>query len=142
MNHPDACLFCAIATNESPAEKLYEDAHTVAFLDIMPSSEGHTLIIPKMHARDLLDIEPDSLVAVHRTVRLLARAIDAALGPDGLRVAQLNRAAAGQTIFHYHVHIMPAQAGAGLRVHGRNRAAPADLRQVAGRIRRALQSMG
>ena len=106
MPDPD-CLFCKIVAGELPATKVHEDERTVAFMDINPGTRGHLLVIPREHVADLHDIGDEDLHAVARTARALAaRAIDR-LGADGVNVIQNNGSAAWQTVFHYHVHVVP-----------------------------------
>lgn len=138
--HDPDCIFCRIATGHAPAEIVHEDDATVAFLDIRPSSPGHTLVICRAHHDNLYDVSAEALAAVAATSQRLARAIHGALQPDGLRVAQFNGAAAGQTVFHYHVHLVPVNQGQGRGIHGREAADPTALKDVGARIRAALQS--
>lgn len=136
--HDPHCIFCRIATGEAPAEIVHEDDTTVAFLDIRPSSPGHALVICRDHHDNLYDVPEAALGAVALTSQRLARAIRQALQPDGLRMAQFNGAAAGQTVFHYHVHLVPTSRGQGRGVHGREAAHPAALKAIGERIRAAL----
>ncbi len=106
-----ASIFSRIVSGEIPAAKLYEDDQTLAFLDINPASKGHSLVICKEELPDLLSLPPDLVAAVARTTQLVARAIVAALQPDGFNIVQNNGAAAGQVVFHYHVHIIPRWNG-------------------------------
>ncbi|PDW01645.1 HIT family protein [Candidatus Viridilinea mediisalina] len=106
-----ASIFSRIVSGEIPAAKLYEDDLTLAFLDINPASRGHVLVICKEELPALLDLPPELVAAVAQTVQRVARAINAALQPDGFNVIQNNGAAAGQTVFHYHVHIIPRWNG-------------------------------
>ncbi len=135
----DSCIFCAIAAHQQPAEIVYEDERTMAFLDINPANPGHTLVIPKRHAATLFEIDEEDAAAVMRTTVRVARAIRAALAPDGLNLVQSNGRAAGQEIFHLHVHVIPRWVGDGLRL-----ARPPVVRwerslsEVAAEIRRAL----
>lgn len=138
MAESDDCIFCRIVRREAPAVTLYEDAATLAFLDIYPASVGHTLVISKVHYSDLLTIEADALSTVMATSQRLARAIMQALTPAGLRVAQFNGVPAGQTVFHYHVHLRPVYLGQDLHSHGRSKADPAQLEAQARWIRAAL----
>lgn len=108
---PPPTLFTRIANGEIPSAKIYEDDHTFAFLDINPASRGHTLVIPKSEFPDLFSAPPDILAAVARTTQLVAQALRAALKPDGLNIVQNNGKAAGQEIFHYHVHLIPRWEG-------------------------------
>lgn len=101
------CIFCKIVAGELPSHRVYEDETTLAFLDIRPASRGHTLVIPKQHAPDLFELSDDQLAATARTTQNVARLLNHKLAPDGLNVAQSNGAAAGQEIFHYHVHLIP-----------------------------------
>jgi histidine triad (HIT) family protein len=106
-----ASIFTRIVQGEIPAAKLYEDDQTLAFLDVSPASRGHSLVICKQELPDLLSLPPELLAAVARTTQLVARALMTALQPDGLNVVQNNGAAAGQTVFHYHVHLIPRWDG-------------------------------
>ncbi|GJE18059.1 HIT family protein [Methylobacterium marchantiae] len=100
-------VFAKILRGEIPAQKVYEDEHTLAFMDVMPQGPGHTLVIPKAPARGLLDADPASLAATIRTVQRVARAVKTAFAADGLTIFQYNEPAGGQTVFHLHVHIVP-----------------------------------
>lgn len=131
-------VFAKILRGEIPAQKVYEDAHTLAFMDVMPQAEGHTLVIPKAPARGLLDAEPASLAAVMATVQKVAAAVRTAFAADGLSVFQYNEPAGGQTVFHLHVHIVPRREGVPLRRHEGGMADPAMLADHAARIRAAL----
>lgn len=136
MAHHD-CIFCRIASGEGPAVRLFEDQHTVAFMDIRPAAPGHCLVIPRTHAANLYDIGTVDLEAVARTTRRVALAVHDALQPEGLRVGQFNGAAAGQTVFHFHNHVVPVYAGGARGFHGRDSAAAAELETLAARIRAA-----
>ena len=102
-----ATIFTRIINGEIPATKVYEDADTLAFLDIAPASRGHTLVICKAEVATLTALSDAQLIATARTTQRVARAIQQALHPDGINIMQNNGAAAGQTVFHYHVHIIP-----------------------------------
>ncbi len=106
-------IFTRIVRGEIPAAKLYEDDLTLAFLDVNPGSRGHSLVICKAELPDLLSLSPELVTAVALTTQKVARAIMVALQPDGLNIVQNNGAAAGQTVFHYHVHLIPRWAGDG-----------------------------
>jgi histidine triad (HIT) family protein len=110
-------IFAKILRGEIPCQRVYEDAHTLAFMDVMPQGEGHTLVIPKAPARGLLDAEPDSLAALMASVQKVARAVKAAFDAEGLTVFQFNEPAGGQTVFHLHVHVIPRREGVALRRH-------------------------
>ena len=140
MSQNDNCVFCKIVQRRIPCDKVHEDELTLSFMDISPASEGHTLVIAKAHFETLFDIDTTSLAAVAVTSRRLAKAIQAALQPDGVRLIQSNGAAAGQTVFHYHLHIIPVRAGQRIGSHGRGPGKPEEIRQVADKIRAALAS--
>jgi histidine triad (HIT) family protein len=101
------CIFCGIAAGTMAAERVHEDERTVAFLDIFPACDGHVLVIPRAHADDIHSVDPADLAAVARTAQLMAGRVSGALGADGVTITQANGAAAGQTVFHYHVHVIP-----------------------------------
>lgn len=101
------CVFCSIVAGESPAYRLYEDEQTLAFLDIEPATRGHTLVVPKAHHETTTDM-PESLTgAVFRTVHRVAGALESVSGTDGFNIVQANGVAAGQEVFHAHVHVIP-----------------------------------
>lgn len=105
------CIFCRIVAGEIPAHKVYEDATTLAFLDINPATRGHTLVISKDHVADLFGLSADGVSAVARTAQTVARILHTVVQPDGINVLQNNGAAAGQAVFHYHVHVIPRTVG-------------------------------
>ncbi len=110
MNSPD-CLFCKIIAKELPAQVVYEDADTLAFLDINPINPGHVLVIPKKHSADVFEIDEENWAAVMKTARIVAHALEKALKTDGINIGMNNRAGAGQMVFHAHVHVMPRFEG-------------------------------
>ena len=101
------CPFCRIVAGELPCHRLYEDERTVAFLDINPGTRGHLLVIPRAHAADLGEIEDEDVAASARTVKRMANRAREALGAAGVSIYQANGRAAWQTVFHYHVHVLP-----------------------------------
>jgi len=107
-------VFAKILRGEFPCHKVYEDEHVLAFLDIMPRAPGHTLVIPKAPARNILDIKEEDYVHVARATRRIARAAMTAFRADGITVQQFNEAAGGQVVFHLHVHVMPRHDGIAL----------------------------
>ena len=107
-------IFAKILRGELPCHKVYEDEHTLAFLDIMPRSPGHTLVIPKAPARNILDINPDDLAHVMRVAKKIAIAGKSAFDADGITLQQFSEAAGGQVVFHLHVHVMPRVDGVAL----------------------------
>ncbi len=136
------CIFCKIASGEAPAHRVYEDEHTLVFMDIFPVTDGHTLVVPKAHAENIYEVDEGALAAIARTSHRVAAAIRAELSPDGLMVFQLNGQAAGQTVFHYHMHLMPRTQGEELRLHTRVPGNPVRLAETALRLRRALARVG
>lgn len=135
------CIFCQIVAGLAPAHRVHEDELTVSFLDLFPASPGHVLVVPKRHYRDLLGADDASLARVAANSRRVALALKRALAPDGIGVHQLNGAAAGQTIFHYHMHLIPRRAGDPITFHGRRRAEAGELAEVAERVARALAEL-
>lgn len=110
MADPD-CIFCKIVAGDVPSTKVHEDERTVAFMDVNPGARGHMLVVPREHATDLHGISDDDLAAVALTARdLAARAVDR-LGADGVNILQNNGRAAWQSVFHYHVHVVPRWDG-------------------------------
>ena len=132
------CAFCKIVAGEAPAQRVHEDELTVTFMDLFPASRGHLLIVPRRHFDDILGADPASLARVIENSRRLAPALKRALAPDGIGVHQLNGAAAGQTIFHYHMHLIPRRNGDPIGFHGRRMAEAGELAEVAALISRAL----
>ncbi len=118
MSYDTDNIFAKILRGELPSHKVYEDAETFAFLDIMPRSEGHLLVIPKSPARNLLDASPEQMAAVMATVQKLGHAVRKAFDADGVTIQQFNEAAGGQEVFHLHVHVLPRHEGQKLRPPG------------------------
>jgi histidine triad (HIT) family protein len=106
--------FAKILRGEFPCYKVHEDEHTLAFLDIMPRCPGHTLVIPKVPARNILDITPEDFAHVARVSQKIARAAMTAFGAQGITVQQFSEAAGGQVVFHLHMHVMPRHNGVAL----------------------------
>ena len=131
-------VFAKILRGEITAAKVYENEHTLAFMDAMPQSEGHTLVIPKTAARNFFDIEPVALVELIKSTQHVAKAVQKAFKPDGMRIFQFNEPAAGQTVFHIHFHIMPCYDGRAMQGHARDMADTAVLAAHAERIKREL----
>ena len=111
MHTDPECIFCKIVAGQIPCFKLYEDATVLSFMDINPVNDGHCLVITKAHAENFYDAGPDDLQAVIRAAQRVARAVDRALAPAGLNIIQANGPAAGQSVFHYHLHVFPRRAG-------------------------------
>jgi histidine triad (HIT) family protein len=133
-------IFAKIVRGEAPAAKVYEDHDTLAFMDVFPQGPGHVLVVHKRsHARNLMDAEPAELAAVITTVQRMVLAVRAAMKPDGVFVAQFNGAAAGQTIFHLHFHVIPRWNGVPLGRHGEGGMADmGELRSLAEQITREI----
>ncbi|ACA19004.1 histidine triad (HIT) protein [Methylobacterium sp. 4-46] len=131
-------VFARILRGEIPAHRVYEDAHCLAFMDVMPQVDGHTLVVPKAPSRGLLDADPASLGPLFAAVQTVAAAVKTAFAADGLVVSQFNEPAGGQTVFHLHVHILPRHEGVPMRQHARGMADGAVLAAHAERIRAAL----
>jgi histidine triad (HIT) family protein len=129
-------VFAKILRGEIPSAKVFEDRHVLAFMDVFPQSRGHTLVISKeSKATNLLDVEPQILSHLILDVQRVARAVRAALKPDGIAVSQFNGAPAGQSVFHLHFHIIPRWTGAPARAHGEGGMAdPAELKALAAQI--------
>jgi len=132
-------VFARILRGEIPAHTVYEDAHTLAFMDVMPQADGHTLVIPRAEAENLFELPPDALAATILTTQRVARAVQKAFDAPGILIAQLNGAAAGQSVFHIHFHVVPRHEGFDLRLHARGMADPAELAAHAARVRAALE---
>jgi len=133
------CVFCKIVAGTIPCFKLYEDAETLAFLDINPVHDGHALVIPKAHFPTVFELPPEAFAAAGRTAILLAKAVNAALAPDGLNLLQSNGPGAAQSVAHFHLHILPRRLDDGLAVNWTPK--PGDrerLAAIAQRIRAAL----
>jgi histidine triad (HIT) family protein len=134
-------IFAKILRGEVPSHKVWEDDATIAILDVMPQSDGHTLVIPKAPAENLFELDTPMLEAVTRTGQRMALAVRRAFQPDGVTLMQFNGAEAGQTVFHFHLHVVPRYAGQPLRSHGRGFADPAMLATQAAQLRTALESL-
>ncbi len=132
-------LFARMIRGEIPAHKVLEDTTVLAIMDIFPQSRGHVLVIPKAPSRNLLDADPATLAAALPQVQRIARAVQSALSPDGIRIAQFNEAPAGQSVFHLHFHVIPVYEGIGLGAHaGGARADDTELAALARQISAAL----
>ncbi|MEM7325017.1 MAG: HIT family protein [Actinomycetota bacterium] len=105
------CIFCAIVAGRAPARTVLEDDNTLAFLDINPITPGHTLVIPKRHATDLHDIDPEDMAATARMAKRVADLLTDRLGCDGINLLHATGIAAWQTVFHLHIHVLPRTAG-------------------------------
>ena len=131
-------IFAKILRGELPCVAVYEDEHTLAFMDIMPSVEGHTLVIPKAPAKEIFDLSADGIASLMRATQKVAKGVKRGLNCSGVMLVQLNGAAAGQSIPHLHFHILPREEGLDLKLHGRETMKPEELEPVAAEIRAAL----
>jgi len=131
-------IFGKIIRGEIPSHKVYEDADVLVMMDIFPQSRGHTLVIPKSASRNLLDADPAVLARSMPLVQRVAKAVQKALAPDGIRLVQYNEAPAGQSVFHLHFHLIPVYEGVEIGRHGQGRADDADLAAQARAIAAAL----
>jgi histidine triad (HIT) family protein len=132
-------IFAKILRGEMPSHRVYEDDAAVAFMDVMPQGAGHTLVLPKVPSRNLLDADPATLGALMRAVQKLAKAVMRAFDADGVTVIQFNEPASGQTVFHLHVHVIPRFEGVALRPHSSGTMeTPEVLAANAEKVRKAL----
>ena len=140
MSYDDDNIFARILRREAEAHVVLDEPQCLAFMDLMPQSPGHTLIIPREPAENIFDLSADGLSVLVATTQRVARAVKAAFQPAGIMILQLNGADAGQTVFHIHFHVIPRYPGEGLTLHARSMANAADLREHAARIRAELDS--
>ncbi len=132
---PD-CIFCKIVAGEVPCFKLFEDEDTLAFMDINPVHDGHCLIIPKAHYLTIFDITPEAFAAAARTAIRLAKAVNAAVKPDGLNLIQANGPGAGQSVGHFHLHVFPRRTNDGVAINWEPKPGDrAHIAEIAERIR-------
>ncbi len=132
------CLFCNIIAGGVPSYRVYEDDDTLAFLDIRPNHPGHTLVVPKEHSENLYDMSDHALTTTASTVRKVARAIKKGVGADGINIAMNNEKAAGQIIFHPHVHIIPRFESDGFKHWPQKEYKEGEAAAVAEKIKAAL----
>ena len=130
----ESCIFCKIARKEAPANTLYEDEKVISFLSIQPINIGHTLVVPKKHYENIYKFPEEEVAYLYKIVKKLAHAVKKAVDAEGIRIVQNNGEAAGQVIFHLHVHIIPMSKNRQWVHHPENRDADA-LRDDARRIR-------
>ena len=132
-------IFAKILRCEIPSVKVYEDDKTLAFMDVMPQADGHTLVIPKEAAENIFELSPTGATALMATTQRIAKAVKKGLNAPGLMIAQLNGTPAGQSVFHVHFHIIPKSAGADFRLHAREMEKPEKLKAIAEKIKAALE---
>ena len=138
MAYDNGNIFAKILRGEAKAHVVLEDAHCMAFLDVMPQSVGHTLVIPREPAESLFDIGATALSHLIETTQRVARGVKQAFNPGGVTVMQLNGTDAGQTVFHIHFHVIPRYPGVKLDSHAREMAPPEELAKNAAKLRAAL----
>lgn len=138
---PGQCIFCRLVAGEIPAARVCEDALTIAFMDIGQVNPGHVLVATRRHAATLLDITPEEAAAVLQTAQRVARAVQATFDPPGLTLLQANGREGDQTVFHFHLHVVPRHAGDGVGLGWpRKEPAAAVLEGYAAQLRGALQA--
>ncbi len=137
----DSCIFCQILAEKAPCYPVHETRYTKTFLDIFPSAPGHCLIVTKEHYTDIFDATPEAIAMVGHVSTLIAHAVRDELQCDGVGVFQLNGAAAGQTVFHYHMHVIPRNAGEELTIHSRHPGNPSELEALAARLNQRALAM-
>jgi histidine triad (HIT) family protein len=133
-------VFAKILRGELPSYKVYEDDKAFAFLDIMPRAPGHTLVIPKSPARNILDIDPEDLAHVAKVAQKVARAAVKVFGADGITLQQFNESAGGQVVFHLHMHVIPREEGVAMKPPASERQSPEVLAEQAKKLAAALKS--
>ncbi len=136
--YDDSNIFAKIIRGEIPAHKIYEDDHCLAFMDVMPKSSGHSLVVPKAPSRNIFDAKPETLIALIPVVQKIALGVRDALSPDGVEIIQFNEHAAGQTIYHLHFHLIPVYYGVPLKPHAGIMEDGSILAANAAKIRAAL----
>lgn len=140
MAYDNDNIFAKILRGEANAHVVLDEQHCFAFMDLMPQSIGHTLIVPREPAENIFDLSDAGLRELIATTRRVARAVQAAFDPTGMMIMQLNGVDAGQTVFHIHFHVVPRYPGDGLKLHGRSIADTAALAEHAAKIRAQLDS--
>lgn len=136
--YDDNNIFAKILKGEIPSYRVYEDEHTVAFMDVMPQSPGHTLVVPKAPSRNIFDADPAALQQAITVVQKIAVAVREAFDADGVYIAQFNEPTAGQTVFHLHFHVIPRIEGVALKPHSGKMEDGAVLAENARKIIEAL----
>ena len=134
-------IFAKILRGEMPAYKVYEDDKSFAFLDIMPRAPGHTLVLPKTPARNILDVAPEHLAHVAKVAQKVAKAGMKAFAADGVTVQQFNEPAGGQVVFHLHVHVIPRRDGVSLKPPASEKEKPEVLEEHARKLKAALDAV-
>ena len=138
MSYDSNNIFAKILREEAPAHIVHQDKWCLCMLDVMPQSKGHTLVIPKEPAKDIFAISGEVLQHLILQTRRIARAVDTVFQPEGVMILQLNRAGAGQSVFHLHFHVIPRWGGLQQKLHARDFEDPNILADHAARLREAL----
>ena len=134
-------IFAKILRGELPCYKVYEDDRAIAFLDIMPRTPGHTLVVPKSAARNLFDIDPDELAYAAKIAQKIAKASKTAFGADGVTIQQFNESAGGQVVFHLHIHVIPRKEGVAMKPPASEKEKPETLASNAQLLAAALKNV-
>lgn len=137
----DDCIFCQILSDKAPSYQVHETRYTRTFLDLFPTAPGHCLIVTKQHFQDIFEATPEAIGMVGHVSTLIAHTLKTELQCDGVGVFQLNGAAAGQTVFHYHMHVVPRNHGEELNIHSRTPGIPAELEAMAERLKQRAYSL-
>lgn len=136
---PGQCIFCRLVSGEIPASRVYEDAETLAFMDLGQVNPGHVLVAVKRHAATLLDLTPDEAAAAMRTAQRVARAVKEVFDPPGLTLLQANGKEGDQTVFHFHLHVLPRHADDGIALSWPRKDPPREcLEDYARRLRQTM----
>ncbi|NIQ04349.1 MAG: HIT family protein [Candidatus Korarchaeota archaeon] len=135
----DDCIFCDIVAGNTPAEKVYEDDRVLAFLDINPISEGHTLIIPKKHYPDIFEIPSHELCELSQTTKKISKSLRISLNAKGVNVLHNSGTAAQQEVPHFHIHVIPRYRGDQINIFPERKQKKGDLNKIAEKIRKRLQ---
>jgi histidine triad (HIT) family protein len=138
MSYDDSNIFAKILRGEIPCHKVYEDADAIVFMDVMPQTSGHALVVPKAPSRNILDADPAVLAKLIPLVQKVSLAAKSAFNADGISIAQFNEGAGGQTVFHLHFHVMPRYEGQPLQIHARKMEDQAVLAANAEKLKAAL----
>ena len=137
----EPCIFCQILNEQAPCHPVHETRYTKTFLDIFPAAPGHCLIVTKQHYRDIFEATPEDISMVGHVSTLITHTVKQELQCDGVGIFQLNGAAAGQTVFHYHMHVIPRTEGEELAIHSRVQGDPDELQAMAERLNRRALAM-
>jgi histidine triad (HIT) family protein len=132
-------IFAKILRGDVPSVKVYEDDKTLAFMDVMPQADGHTLVIPKEPAENIFELSPEGAEAMVKTTQKVAKAVQKGLDAPGIMIFQLNGKAAGQSVLHVHFHVVPRSKGIDLKLHARGMEDMGKLKAIAEKIKAALE---